>query len=117
MHYTKRHMDPLIMAGLKRLFTSITNPRQRQYEAIRAIEIDNLSVAQAAKKFNYQMNTLYSLIRDIKAGKIEFFPRKAEKIRKIRTPDYIAEQAIQLRKKNLSANDIARHISDEGYKV
>lgn len=106
------------MPGLKHLFTSLTNPRQRQYEAVRAIEIDNLSVAKAAKKFNYQISTLYSLIRDIKAGKIELFPSSsAEKLSKIHTPDYIAKRAIQLRKQNRSAKDIAQQISDEGYKV
>jgi transposase len=105
------------MTGLKHLFTSITNPRQRQYEAIRAIEIDNLSVTDAAKKFDYQANTLYSLIRDVKAGKIELFPSKSEKISKIHTPEYIANQAIQLRKQNRSAKDIAKQLSDEGYKV
>ncbi len=47
------------MPGLKHLFTSITDPRQRQYEAIRAIEIDNLSVSNVAKKFGYQVNSLY----------------------------------------------------------
>ena len=110
-------MDTLIMSGLKHLFTSITNPRQRQYEAIRAIEIDNLSVSEAANLFGYQVNTLYSLIRDIKTGKIEIFPSKTEKISKIRTPDYITDQVIQLRKQNRSAKDIAQKISDQGYKV
>jgi transposase len=105
------------MPGLKHLFTSITNPRQRQYEAVRAIEIDNLSVADAAKKFDYQINTLYSIIRDIKAGKIELFPSRTEKVSKIHTPSYIVEQAIQFRKQNLSAKDIAQLISEEGYKV
>lgn len=105
------------MTRLKHLFTSITNPRQRQYEAIRAIEIDQLSVSQAAKKFNYQVNTLYSLIRDIKAGKIELFPNKAEVTSKIQTPDYIQNQILELRKQNHSSKDIAEKITQEGYKI
>lgn len=104
------------MTGLKHLFTSITNPRQRQYEAIRAIEMDNLSVAKAAKKFNYQVNTLYSLIRDIKKGKIELFPAKT-KMTTSQTPDYIFDQIYQLRKHNISAKDIAQKIAEGGYKI
>ena len=110
-------MDTLVMPGLKHLFTSIKNPRQRQYEAIRAIEIDNLPVAKAAKKFKYEVSTLYSLIRDIKAGKIELFPTSSENISKVQTPDYIIEQVFKLRKQNYSAKDIAQSIADGGYKI
>lgn len=105
------------MTGLRHLFISISNPRQRQYEAVRAVEVDSLSVSQAAKKFGYQASTLYSLIRDIKAGKTELFPDKTENLRGSQTPDYISEQIFQRRKKDRSAKEIAQEISDEGYKV
>jgi hypothetical protein len=109
-------MDTLTMPGLKHLFTSITNPRQRQYEAIRAIEIDHLSVSKAAQKFGYKTSALYSLIRDIKLGKIELFPRMENK-KKIRTPDYITNRVLELRKQNRSAQEMAQQILEEGYKV
>jgi transposase len=105
------------MSGLKHFFTCITNPRQRQYEAIRAIEVDGLSVAEAAKKFNYQASTIYSLIRDLKVGKIELFPRITERVNQAQTPGYIADQVYKLRKQNRSAKDIAEIISREGFKI
>lgn len=105
------------MPGLKHLFTSVTNPRQRQYEAVRAIEVDNLSVAKAAKKFNYQASTLYSFIRDLKAGQTELFPHATKRATRAQTPDYIADQIFQLRKQNYSAKDIAEKIFSEGYKI
>lgn len=105
------------MPGLKHLFVHITNPRQRQYEAIRAIEIDNLSVVQAAKKFNYRTNALYSLIRDIKIGKLALFPSNVTRVTSKLTPDYIAKQIFKLRRQNHSAKDIAESISAEGYKI
>jgi len=105
------------MPGLKHLFTSITNHRQRQYEAVRAIEVDNISVADAAKKFDYQVSTLYSLIRDIKANKIELFPSKIEKINQERTPNYISKHIFKLRKLNYSSGEIAEQITEEGYKI
>lgn len=105
------------MTRLKHLFVTISNPRQRQYEAIRATEIDNLSIAKAAKKFNYQTSTLYALIRDIKAGKKELFPSSTTKARRTQIPDYITNRVFQLRKQNRSAKDIAVSLSSEGYKI
>ncbi len=105
------------MSTLKVLFTRITNPRQRQYEAIRAIEVDGLSVAQAAKKFSYQVSALYSLLRDLKAGKAELFPRAVAPVKKSHTPDYIVEQIIAHRNGSLSAKNIADKLYGEGYKI
>lgn len=104
------------MSGLKSLFTNIKNPRQRQYEAIRAIEIDNLTTVDAAKKFNYKPSSLYSIIRDIKAKKIELFP-SVEKISKRQTPEYVSKRVLHYRRQRLSSSDIAEKIGDEGYKV
>lgn len=105
------------MPGLKHIFTSITNPRQRQYETIRAIEIDNLSVAEAAKKFNYKISTIYSLIRDIKSGKIELFPGVTERSNYAQTPICVSDRIFKLRKQNYSGKDIAETISKEGFKI
>jgi len=102
---------------LKSFFTNPPNPKQRQYEAVRAITIDSLSVAQAATKFDYQVSTLYSLLRDVKKGKIELFPSRETQIRKPITPDYIKNQVLLHRKKQLSAQDIAKKLMEEGYKI
>ena len=65
------------MAGLKALFETPSTPAQRRYEAIRAVEMDNLTVADAAQKFGYTMQALYSFIRDVKTKKLSLFPVNA----------------------------------------
>ena len=46
------------MTGLRELFESPSTPVQRRYEAIRAVEVDNLSIADAAKKFGYKKGSM-----------------------------------------------------------
>ena len=54
------------MSGLTHLFTKPATAKQRRYEAIRAVEVDKLKVVDAAKKFGYTENALYTYIRDVK---------------------------------------------------
>lgn len=105
------------MPGLRHIFINPSSPRQRQYEAIRAIEVENLSVTEAARQFHYSANTLYSLIRDIKAGKLEIFPSVSTHLKSRQTPDYICDQITHYRKQNLSSIDIKDRICAEGYKI
>jgi transposase len=105
------------MTSVKDLFSNPTHFRQRQYEALRAVGIEGLSISAAAKKFNYKKSTLYSLVRDIKSGKQTlFFQSPSEKTGR-HTPKYITELVIQYRKSNLSSLDIATKIKKEGYKI
>jgi len=62
------------MNELKRFFESPQSPAQRRYEAIRAVKIDKLSVADAAKKFGYTKQSLYSYMRDARTKKLDLFP-------------------------------------------
>jgi len=106
------------MVDLSTLFSSPATPAQKQYEAIRAIIVDGLPVDVVAKKFTYSPSTLYSLIRDVKAGVIELFPSRGLRGPKQRqTPDYICSLIFSYRKLNLSCNDIAERLQQEGYKV
>ncbi len=104
------------MSRLKRFFESPQMPAQRRYEAIRAIEVDNLTVIDAAKKFGYTSSALYSYIRDVKTKKLNLFPVSA-KTSKRRTPDEVGQQVIRHRNKNLSATDIKELMDNEGYKM
>jgi len=104
------------MPGLRKLFEMPNIPAQRRYEAIRAVEMDNLSVAGAAKKFGYTKQALYSYIRDIKAHKIDLFPKATKKKGRC-TPDVVIKQIIKHRRKNLSAADITELMDSEGYKM
>jgi len=104
------------MAGLKALFETPSTPAQRRYEAIRAVEMDNLTVADAAQKFGYTMQALYSFIRDVKTKKLSLFPVNTV-ITERRTPAEVRKQIVKYRNQNLSATDIKKLIDDEGYKM
>jgi transposase len=98
-------------------FNRPSTKRQKQYEAVRAFVIDNLSAEDIATKFNYSINTVYTLIRDAKKGKLQLFPvlklgpthRQASNIE--------IEKVIQLRQKNFSVTDIYQELSKEGIAI
>lgn len=106
------------MKNLSAFFSNPITPAQKQYEAIRAIIVDELPIEVVAKKFTYSVSTLYSLIRDVKSGAIELFPSRGNRGPKQRqTPDYIHSLIFSYRKLDLSCNDIADRLQQEGYKI
>ena len=99
------------MINLDTFFSNPTTPAQKQYEAIRAIIVDELPIELVAEKFSYSVNTLYSLMRDAKGGKLELFPSRGLRGPKQRqTPDYICSLILSYRKLDLSCNDIAERL-------
>lgn len=104
------------MAGLRALFESPNTPAQRRYEAIRSVEMDGLSVAEAADKFGYTKQALYSYIRDVKMGKLSLFPKNTPHSER-RTPVDVRKQVIKYRHKHLSATDIKLLMDAECYKM
>jgi len=103
---------------LTHFFTQPATAAHRQYEAVRAIVVDKLSAAEAAAKFNYSANTLYSLIRDVRANKVELFPSAKKKgPKQRRTPDYMQTLVVDYRKQGLSCADVAERLITEGYKI
>ena len=81
-------------------------PRQRQYEAIRALVVDKLSMSAVSKKYGYSVSTLYSMIRNFKSKKLLFFPPEKYGPKERRTSKSIRESVLNHRNKNLSAKDI-----------
>ena len=55
-------------------FKNPPSQRQKQYDAVRAIVLEKQPVEMVAKRYNYKHSTIYALLRDAKAGKIELFP-------------------------------------------
>lgn len=106
------------MINLNTFFSNPITPAQKQYEAIRAIIVDGLPIDLVAEKFSYSVSTLYSLMRDARGGKMELFPSRGIRGPKQRqTPDYICSLILSYRKLDLSCNDIAVRLQQEGYKV
>ena len=96
-------MDAL---DLEKYFHSPTSPRQKQYEAVRAITIDGQTVEAVAQKFGYKAATVYSLLRDAKARRIELFPTVTKGPQQKRTDPEVHNKIIAYRKMRLSSPDI-----------
>ena len=101
------------MINLFNYFSKPFQPRQKQYEAVRAVIIDKLSYDKAAKKFDYKATTLRMLVHKAKAGILKLFPIIIKGPRQRRTPVIIQQKIIALRKHNLSTVDIRHRLADE----
>lgn len=104
----------------KDLFDYFKNPvsnRQKQYETIRAITIEGASIEDAAKRYGYKASTVYSLLRDARAGKIELFPAVKKGPKQKRTKPDVCDKIIEYRKMRLSASDIQDRLVDDTNKI
>lgn len=107
------------MLDLERFFLAPATPTQKQYEAVRAIVVDKSSAHAVAEKFNYSVNSVYALMRDVRVGKIDLFPSlKKQGPQQRHTPEHIQALVIHYRKEEqLSCADIAYRLTLEGYKI
>ena len=94
-------------------FSNTVSQRQRHYEAVRAIVLEKQSVEETAKKFGYKNSTVYALIRDAKAGKVELFPIVQKGPQGKRTPSNVQDKVLALRKQRLSSPDIQQLLEKE----
>lgn len=98
-------------------FNSPVSQRQKQYEVVRAVVIEKQTVPNAAKRFGYSPNTVYSLIRDVKARKIDLFPVTEKGPKQRRTPAEVQNKIIEYRKRELSTNDIQNALAKEAINI
>ena len=103
------------MSKLLSFFTKPKATPHRRYEAIRSIIVNKEPAAVVAKRYEYSISTLYSLVRDFKSGKLSFF--KAEKLGPMdrRMPAHLQQLVLNYRKENLSAKDIRARLEKMGY--
>lgn len=103
---------------IRQFFASPATPSQKQYEAIRAIVMEKCAPRDVAKLFGYSVNTLYSMMRDVRSGKLRLFPQTSPSgPKERRTPEAVREAIIAYRKQQLSCKDIAEKLQAEGYKI
>ena len=105
------------MLDLKAFVNHPASPRQRQYEAIRAVVVDQLPVEQAAQRFGYSVATLYSLLRDLKAGTLDFFPPPGRGRHERHTPEEVRQRVVRYRHDQLSGAEISARLGEENYKI
>jgi len=91
--------------------------RQKQYEAIRAFAVEKISAEEVAIKYGYQTSTIYTMIRDVKAGRLDLFPTVQQGPRQRRTSADHQKQIIDLRKQNHSIHDIYNELQKLGINV
>jgi transposase len=99
------------------MFLSPQCPLQRQYEALRAYLVEGVPAAEAAARFGYSTATLYSLCRDLRAGRLRFFRATRPGPKRALMRDSVRERAIALRKRNYSVYDIQAQLRAQGITV
>ena len=92
------------MNKLKRIFTRPKTIAQRQYEALRALIIDETPAQAVAKKYGYAVNTVYSLVHDLKTGTLSFFHEAKHGPQERQTPEFVRKLVIKYRSLNSSNN-------------
>ena len=99
---------------IQKFFDEPASERQRQYEAVRAVVKEKLPAKTVAEKFSYKITTIYSLVIDAKAGKLNLFPEVKKGPSQRRTSMSVQDKIISYRKENLSSPDIKKRLTDEG---
>ncbi len=94
-------------------FLNPQNRTHREYEALRALFVDELSIAEVARRFGYAPKTLRKLRADFVNGEVQPFFLPDQRGRRIPPPGPDRnERIIALRsEQNLSAADIAHHLT------
>ena len=98
---------------LKNFFITPKTPKQRQYEALRAYVLEEVSAKEAAQRFGFTEKSLYSLAHDIRVGKLNIFPKQPPGPKDRRATPYIRDIICDLRKQNLSTKDIVERLGKE----
>ncbi len=98
---------------LKNFFITPKTPKQRQYEALRAYVLEEVSAKEAAQRFGFTEKSLYSLAHDIRVGKLNIFPKQPPGPKDRKATPYVREIICDLRKQNLSTKDIVERLGKE----
>ena len=105
----------------KKYFKNPVTTSQKQYEALRAFFIDNISAQEITNKFGYTVNAFYSLVKEFKAKldnyEEDLFFRTKKTGRKIKDKEgKVTDLIVSLRKQYLSVTDIKVILDAKNYK-
>jgi hypothetical protein len=100
---------------LTKAFLQPTNSTHRQYEALRAFFVDEISSAEAAKRFGYSPGSFRVLCHEFRKNPSrEFFLPPAKGPQAAPKVDRVRATVVGLRKQNLSIYDISRTLEMDG---
>lgn len=118
-HYARMSTGaPKDLTACRRFFLEPANPKQRQYEALRAYYVDGLSGADAAEQFGYTHGAFRQLCHQFaRDPKPEFFilPKHGPQARPQKDP--ARETIIDLRKQNYSVYEISDALKEAGMQL
>lgn len=101
-------------------FMAAQQPLQRQYEALRAFFVDEMSSAEAAQCFGYSPGAFRVLCHQFRhdpAKRSSFFRQPQHGPQAAPARDRVRNLAIALRKRNLSVYDIQRELAQAGHPI
>lgn len=101
----------------KNIFLNPDDPKQKQYEAIRSIIVDETSIKAAALKFGYKISTMETLLSQAINNKIEVFPCSKRKPKTRKIPQNLNATIVKLRNSGMSAHDILQKLHSDDVKV
>jgi len=108
-----RHKDNLKSLDLLDFFDHPQSRKQRQYEAVRAFIKEQISAEEVALRFGYTPATVYTMVRDARAGKTRLFPEVRLGPKGRRTSEETKDRIIRMRKDDLSSTDIHQRLASE----
>jgi predicted DNA-binding protein (UPF0251 family) len=95
------------ITDFSQVFLQPSNSTHRQYEALRAFFVDQLSSKEAARRFGYSAGSFRVLVHDFRQNPDRrFFIPPAKGPREAPKADPLRQRIIQARKQNLSIYDI-----------
>jgi hypothetical protein len=103
-----------------RFFLGPETPAQRQYEALRAYFVEDLSSTQVAQRFGYSPGAFRVLCHQFRHDprqRAVFFPPRPPGPRAAPLRDRVRDLVVVLRKKNLSVYDIQRELASAGHPI
>jgi transposase len=92
-------------------FTKDLKPRQKQYEAIRAVAFGEGDMDEVALRFGYTPRSLHTLINRLERGRHDLFPEVKRGPKGRHTSDEVVKLITELRRKRrLNAREITREL-------
>jgi transposase len=106
------------ITDLAQLFLEPSNSTHRQYEALRAVHVEGLSSAEAAKRFGYTTGAFRVLCHHFRKNPHrKFFLSPAKGPHRAPKTDPLRERIIASRKRNLSIYDIRDALREQGHRL
>ncbi len=104
------------ITDLSRVFLEPQSTIHRQYEALRAYFVDKVASAEAARRFGYTPGSFRVLVHQFRQNpRRAFFAATPKGPTHAPNKDKVRQQVIDLRKQNLSIDDISQVLREQGH--